>query len=255
MGTPSIIYGDYGDEKVTSSTKIGSLPLGQIMKLPDGRIYRHARSGGTALAVGTILRQGMMADSIMDQDVVVNAAAAIGAVEIDIISGSTTVTANYYQDGYLYTNLDAGLGSVYKILSHDATSTSAEVITFTLADHDELALALKAASSKVGFRQNEFASCLLNPLDSAAFKGIICGIAPVAVDASYFFWCQRRGAAVAMAGSAGIAEGERVACSSANAGSILMAAFDGTKEEQIPVGHSVAAGAAATYVLIHLELE
>ena len=69
MGIPSIIYGDYGDEKVTSSTKIGNLPLGQLMRLPDGRKYRHARSGGTALAVGQVLRQGVDNNAVLDQDV------------------------------------------------------------------------------------------------------------------------------------------------------------------------------------------
>ena len=254
MGIPSIIYGDYGDEKVTRSTKIGNLELGVTMMLPDGRLYRHAKSGGTALAVGQILRQGMISDSAQDQAVVLDASAAIGAVSIDIVSGSSTVAVDYYADGYLYTSLDAGLGSVYKIASHDATSTSAEVLTLTLADHDELKLAIKAASTEVGLRQNEFASCLLNPLDSKVFKGIICGIAPVAVDASYYFWVQRKGSAVAKVAGTAVTVGEQVYASSSEAGSILLANTGGDAEVDT-IGHSRTVGVAATYVLINLELE
>ena len=44
MSFPNVIYGDYGDEKVAQSTKIGSLPLGQLMILPDGRAFRHTRA-------------------------------------------------------------------------------------------------------------------------------------------------------------------------------------------------------------------
>jgi len=250
---PNIIYGDYGDEKVTSSTKIGSLPLGQIMMLPDGRTYRHTKSGGTALAVGTILRQGALSNSAQDQAVAMSAA-AIGAVSLDIVSGSATVVADYYADGYLYTNLSAGVGSVYKIASHDATSTSAEVITLALADNDALVLATHA-NTKIGMRQNEFGSCLINPTGSGSFQGIICGIAPIAVSAGWYFWCQRRGSAVACCGTAAVVIGEGVACSTVTAGSILQSAFDGTKEEADVIGHTLAAGGSGTYVLINLELE
>lgn len=254
MSIPSVIYGDYGDEKVTSSTKIGSLPLGQIMILPDGRTYRHAKSGGTALAVGTILRQGMIADSALDQEVVVAASAAIGISSIQITTGTELATLNYYQDGYLYTSLSAGLGSVYKIASHDATATSADTLTMILADHDELKLAIDTGT-EVGLRQNEYASCLINPAGSNAMKGIICGIAPIAVSAGWYFWVQRRGAAVAMCGSAAVVIGEGVGCSTVVAGSILQSAFDGTKEEAKVIGHTLAAGTNGTYVLINLELD
>jgi len=43
-GTPNIQYGDYGDEKVTSSTRIGGLPLGAKMVFLDGREFRHAKA-------------------------------------------------------------------------------------------------------------------------------------------------------------------------------------------------------------------
>ncbi|KKL16382.1 hypothetical protein LCGC14_2496170, partial [marine sediment metagenome] len=42
MAFPNVIYGRYGDEKVAQSTKIGGLPLGQEMVLPDGREFRHS---------------------------------------------------------------------------------------------------------------------------------------------------------------------------------------------------------------------
>ena len=68
MGSfPNIIFGAYGDEKATSSTKVHGHELGQLMVLPDGRKYRYAKSGGTALAVGTILREGAM-QALMDNN-------------------------------------------------------------------------------------------------------------------------------------------------------------------------------------------
>lgn len=254
MSIPSIIYGDYGDEKVTSSTKIGNLPLGQLMILPDGRKYRHAKSGGTTLIVGSVLRQGMIADTVMDQDVVSYAGGALGALSITLTMGGTATVANYYADGYLYTSLSAGVGSVYKIASHGAVGTDTEELEFTLADHDEIALAIDAGSTKAGLRQNEYGSCLLNPSATNAFKGIICGIAPVAVPADYYFWCQRSGVAVGQSASNSCLIGEGVSASSAEAGSIeVCSTADGELNDVI--GHSMVIGAGGTYVLIHLELE
>lgn len=254
MGIPCIIEGEFGDEKVTSSTKIGNLPLGQLMELPDGRKYRHAKSGGTTLAVGQVLRQGMISDTVMDQDVVVSVAAAAGTTTISLIMGGTTIVADYYADGYLYTNLSAGVGSVYKIKSHDATSTSAEVLEFTFVESDAVASSIVATSSKCGLRQNEYASCLINPSGTNIFKGIICGIPPVEVPANYYFWCQRSGAAVGLNAAASAVIGEAVACSTVTAGSITIAST-ADKESIDVIGHSMAVGAGASYVILNLELE
>lgn len=254
MSIPNIHYGDYGDEKVTSSTRIGNLPLGQLMVLPDGRKFRHAKSGGTALAVGTVLRQGWLADTVMDQEVTINADHAAGSVSIDIITGGTTVTANYYKDGYLYTSLSAGAGSVYKIASHDATATSAEVLTLTLEEHDSLAGSVVATSCECGLRRNEYAACLLNPTGTE-FTGMICGVPPVAVSAGYYFWCQRSGVAVGMNAAASAIVGESVTAASSEAGSITIAATGGEDPHYDVIGHGLTTGDAATYVLFNLELE
>ena len=60
MSYPNVIYGDYGDEKVAQSTKIGNLPLGQLMVLPDGRKFRHAQASATALVAGDLYQQNSM---------------------------------------------------------------------------------------------------------------------------------------------------------------------------------------------------
>jgi len=253
MGSfPNVIWGHYGDEKTAQSTKIAK-ELGTLLILPDGRKYRHAKSGGTALAVGTILRQGPLSDLVMDQDVVVAADAAIGATKVSAIMGGTSIAANYYEDGYMYTNLSAGVGSVYKIKSHIATTAAAATLEFQLHTEDPLSVAVVATSSKVGFRQNEYGNCLLNPAGSA-FLGVICGIPPVAVSAGWYFWCQRSGAAVAKASGTAMVMGEGVSCSTVEAGSLTISSTAGDEEMDV-VGHALAVGAASTYVLINLELE
>ncbi len=250
---PGMIFGDYGDEKVTSSTKIGSLPLGQLMMLPDGRKYRQAKSGGTTLVVGAALRGGFISDTVMDQDVLLASGAAIGATKVSLIMGGTTIVEDYYADGYLYTNLSAGVGSVYKIKSHIATTAGSATLEFTLYPNDSLKLAVVSASSKAGLRKNEYDDALVNPTGTT-FKGAILGIPPVEVAASYYFWVQRSGPAVGKASGTAMTLGNEVACSTVEAGSLLVANTT-TAAHNDTIGHCLATGAASTYVLINLELE
>ena len=254
MGSfPNILFGAYGDEKVTSSAKIGGHYLGQLMILPDGRKYRYAKSGGTALAVGLLLRGGVQSDTAMEQGAAVAVTAAIGAREITITSGGTTVAANFFEDGYLYTTLSAGVGSVYKIGEHvSAGAASSHVIKF--AGNDSLTLAVDTGT-KIGLQQNEYARLLINPAGTA-FKGIIAGIPPVAVSAGYYFWCQRSGPAVALAGGTAMIIGEGVSCGTAGGdiGELTVAATDDQEMNDV-IGHSMVVAAAASYAMINLELE
>ena len=256
MGSfPDVIYGDYGDEKVTSTAKIGSLPLGQSMVLPDGRKYRHSRAGSAgALLVSEVVRQGPELDLTVDQDLLTASAAAAGADKISLIMATTTMVANYYEDGYLYTNLSAGVGSVYKIKSHRASTGAADTIEFTLYPNDTLKLAVVSASSLAGVRQNEYANLIQNPTGTA-FVGIIGGIPPVAVDASSYFWVQRSGVAVGIQDAATVCvNGDRVACNSVTAGRIAEAST-ASKELLDSFSTCLATGAASTYILVELDLE
>lgn len=258
MGSfPNIIHGSYGDEKVTSSTKVGSHDLGTLMILPDGRKFRYAKSGGSALAVGLVLRQGGMYDLDLDQDVVVGTACAIGALEIglELGSASTVVVANYYEDGYLYTNLEQGLGSVYKIESHRAQTVASDTVGFMLYPSDPLKIALLAQSSKCGLQTNEYATCLVNPTGTA-FKGSYLGIPPVAVSAGWYFWVQRSGPAVGLTAGTTATIGEQVTCStiSSNDGKITISDTAGDAQMDV-IGHCLAVGSTGTYVLLNLELE
>ena len=46
--TYGTIWGDYGDEKVTSTTADLGLVIGTRLILPDGRVFRYAFSDGAS---------------------------------------------------------------------------------------------------------------------------------------------------------------------------------------------------------------
>src|SRR3990167_4254373 len=100
MAYPSVHYGNFGDEKVTSTAKINGLPLGIEMVLPDGRKAVHARIGGTT---------------------------AVGA---DRFADGWLITANSSGAG--------GQGYQYKIKTNNSSASGSTTCTLTLYETDGL---------------------------------------------------------------------------------------------------------------------
>ena len=67
MSFPNTVYGSYGDQYTSQTTKIDGLPLGTKMELPDGKIFRHCKAGGTTLSVSKLVQTE---DTVDDHDTV-----------------------------------------------------------------------------------------------------------------------------------------------------------------------------------------
>ena len=199
MSFPNIIYGDYGDEKATSSTKIGSLPLGTRMVLPDGAEYVQGRASATAMVAGN-LYQGNAGIQATDADykcsIAVASGGAAGSTTVVLTAGATTgVTVDQFQDGTLITasSVGTGVGHVYRIKSN-ASAAAGSSITINLYPTDPFKVALAAGSTTCGLREHEYFNLTLTTGDTVGV-GTLAGVAPVAVAASYYCWVQRKGRA------------------------------------------------------------
>ena len=109
------IWGDYGDEKVTGTTKLH--PYGTRMVLPDGRVFYYGQTDGAQTA-GAIC-QSAVGVANHDMDLATNTASA-GDKSVTVTLGGTAATEDQYADGYLYVNDGTGEGHNYKIRQHDA---------------------------------------------------------------------------------------------------------------------------------------
>ena len=262
MAFPSRIWGSYGDEKASQSTRIGSLPLGTRMELPDGRVFAHAKAGGTSLVAGQLQMTMAEIDTSRRYEMAVAADAAIGATSVTLTTGGSALVADDYADGYLYINDEAaaeGEGRVFKIKS-SASAAAASSAVFTLADGDTIDQALVAGSSVAGLRCNEFQNVVI--YKAGTIVGQPAGVAPVDVTASYYCWLQRRGAVGALtAATAGAVGAGAVACLETNGAFKAYVIASGTtagKERDVSIlGYwmASAAGTAGDYSLIYLQLE
>ena len=203
MAYPSVVYGSFGDEKVTSTSKIGSLPLGTRMELPDGRTFRHARVGGTALVSGK-LYEGKAAETnaIYTDATVAPNAAAINATSISITNSGTILAAGVFNDGYLWTasSVGTGVGYVYKVKSH-AAGTAASTIVINLYENDKVAVALESGTTTVGLRRNEYDLVVLT-VASTVRTNTLCGVSCSSAAASSYVWLQTKGPAAVLSDGA-----------------------------------------------------
>ena len=192
--TYGTIWGDFGDEKVTSTTADLGNTIGTRMILPDGRVFRYSFTNGAAGA-GTGV-QSSVAIANHDQGLAVNAAAAVGATTVSITFGTspdTNVTEDQYANGYLFFNTAAGSGNVYRIRQHDAADVSASPeVDINLMDGDTIIEAL-TTSSKAGLVANPYMHVIPSP--GGAQTGRTVGFAPCDVANDSYFWAQTWGEA------------------------------------------------------------
>jgi len=158
--------------------------LGYRIAFNDGRVFRYAKAGATALAPGKFCKAGVINESNC-LNKAVNAAVVVGTYAVTLQTGRAYTTC---EEGYLQINDVAGEGIMYKIKSGAANATTATYTDLVL--YDPVATALTGSSE---------GTIILNPYEQAeicsAVTDIILGVPPITVTAEYFFWVQTWGIA------------------------------------------------------------
>lgn len=187
--------------------------LGDRMVTVDGRVFRYAQAGASALVAGNLLQAPAQ---ITTHQQLTPTAAALGALSITVTLGATAATANQYAGGWAIIDTTPGLGYAYPISGHAAADASAAV-ELHLTVPIQVAL---TTASRVSLQANPYAGVIANPttMTSAAV-----GVAPFPIAASEYGWIQRGGAAGVL--------------------------IEGTPGEGLPVGpNGTTAGAVGTVV-------
>ena len=248
--TYGTIWGDFGDEKVTGSTKLH--PLGTRMVLPDGRAFRYAENAGTALHAGVVV-QAAAATAADDVDVPLAAQASVGDKTISV-TAQGTIAKDKYADGFIFINDGTGEGLVYKIASN-AAGTSSNTMVVTLYDGDTVAVATDstAASTLCGLALNTYKDVIISP---TTVSNVAVGVSTTSVTADYYCWLQTWGEAAVLVNAAGVI-GQHVRVGGAStAGGTEDMDFDGSGENEqlIGVQMNIAPTSAGDYGLIFLQI-
>ena len=221
MSFGAIQSGRYGFEKQTHSKKRAT--YGATMALPDGRVFRYVKNGGTAIGEGLVVASEAPAGN-HDDDLVVATSSTVGGLTIGITLGGTAAAKNLYAEGFIRPNLASTTPhEMYKIRSHPAIGSSGTG-TFTIDEPDGFQTVITAGTDSVGLIKSPYKDVVVAP---AAVAGRFVGVTCADLEADYFGWIQVSGIAnVKMDGTPAI--GTLVGASSNHAGQLLAVAADTT---------------------------
>ena len=247
MSFPNRIYGDFGSEKVTNTTK--KRALGTILELPDGREFKYALNGGSAISSGKLASSAAMIGN-HDMDLT-TAAASVGDTSITVTLGGTAATKDQYADGYIYTNDGTGEGQIYRIASNPAADSSA-TLAVTLASNDPVNVALDSTTLS-GLAVNPYSGIVVSP---TSITNRTLGVTATDIAANAYGFVQTKGlASVLVSGTVVAGEPLRVAgATTAGAAMALDRDGSGENEQEIGVVHNVVA-VTTDYCLAFLNID
>ncbi len=226
LGAPQDLY---------ISTSIQQSDLGATMTTGDGRHFRYAQAGGSALIAANLLQSPaqianheQLTPTAAAATIVANtgspASVSVGTnvyPTLSVTLGGTAATVNQYAGGWAVVSVDAGsgglLGQQVQIISHPAQTSTSGVLVLTLGDQLFNKI---TASAKIDLVPNPYAGLIQCPATGSLTSGP-AAVAVYPTTASYFGWVQVAGVAtVTNDAEATITVGTSVGPSDATAGAV-----------------------------------
>ena len=215
--------------------------VGAIGFTGDGRKFKYAKAGSSALVAGELLQSSV--EDTGEQSILM-AAASIGDKTVTT-ADTVTVTANQYANGYMVATSEGGTGNglYYRIKSHPAAT--AAVCTFTLYDPIKVAL---SAATQCDFVKHPLDGVIQNPTSAT---GAPVGVAFIANTGAYYCWIQVAGPGLVKSDASGaVTVGSIVTASNQTAGCVE----DGDTDTLTIVGTAITGIAQAEFGLCDLKL-
>lgn len=210
------------DARSISSTQ-GGIYLGQIAETADGRTFRYAKAGVTALDPGKLTVNADVDTNVVNKTVA--ATVAVGQVNV-LVNVAGTVVANAYQGGYFTVNDATGEGISY-LVAGNTGRTGSGTITINLAE--PLTVGLTISVSEFTLTVNPYSTLVISATDQADMP---TGVPNVTVTAAYLCWVQTGGTCAVLWDEA-VAKGLALTTGTGVAGAVE--ALDAAGEFQIGV--------------------
>lgn len=245
IGQPDIPYVAPSADPNTSTPNANTsvpTPLGAFCTAGDGRGYRFAYDGGTALVAGTLYQMNPQTTSFENQTSTGN---NVGDTTVTLGS-SLTATANQFAGGFLVVRKGAGQGQFYAIQSNLASSSAA----LTLVLDDPFVVATNS-SSVIDIYPNPYNGVVPFPTTATSAPA---GVAVTATAGTQYAWIQTLGVvAVQNDNAATISPGQGVAASVTTAGQVTKFTTSGSTPTYIGIAVTTISG--TNWGLIQLQLD
>ena len=161
--------------------------LGTLRILADGRKFRYAKAGATALSPGKMSVAADVAAAVLNKAC---PATAVGETVLTLTTASATYAEDYFKGGAMHINDEAGEGHAYPIVGSSAVSAGTSIVV-TLEEPIKVALTTSSEFTLVH-------SPWMATVESTTEESLPVGIPPVDVTAAYYYWSQTGGPAIAL---------------------------------------------------------
>jgi len=161
--------------------------LGTLRILQDGRKFRYAKAGSSALAAGKMAVAAAIATHVKDETCPTT---AVGTKVITLTCDSTTYAQDYFKGGLFSITDAAGEGHSYPINGSSAVAASTSI---TVSLDEGIRVALTTSSEYTLLNSPRMAT-----VESATEESCAVGITPIVVTAAYYYWAQTGGLAIAL---------------------------------------------------------
>ena len=207
MSFPTTIY--LSDDATKKTDSVKKWPLGTRGITSDGRVFRYALNGATALSVAHLVTRANVDNAEFSTGHYIST--ELGTITttwnyLDLYctwDESSTFQADKFADGYLVTAGSTGQGQMVRIKGNTTGvgATTSQVVTINFKEDSRLSASITTAQ-EIALFLNPYRGTLVN-LGTTCGKSILLGVAPCAVAASKYYWLQTWGPCV-MLGSAAV---------------------------------------------------
>jgi hypothetical protein len=233
----------------STTVQAGPYEVGQLVFGTNGKAFRYALAGASALVVGNLLQESAQDTQFENMAVTATSVNTNGIQTLNITNGTTTVTDNAFRGGSVsvYTAGGEAVGYEYTILGVNGTLTSGGALTVTV-DHP-IGTAW-TTSLKVNMKRSPWSGVIQAPATTQT--GIAVGVAIYPTPAAAYGWIQTHGVCAVLSDGSTFAVGSGLGTPSGTAGCVTVFAAGTT---HMLVGHSRQAAASAHAISALLQID
>lgn len=163
--------------------------FGAVGQTGDDRIFRYASVGNANIPAGTVLSTPATGANFLG--LFVNAAAPIGATQVNLTLAGTATTMDQFLEGNLDVISGTGAGTSYKLKGNSYQTATTGVVQVFLSEPLSQAL---DTTSKVNLSPNQWANLTSQvAVGSASDNPKIAGVASIPFLANQYGWIQVEG--------------------------------------------------------------
>lgn len=243
MAFPNVIHGS--EEETLNTYTAERFPVGSKMEIEDGRIFRFAEAGATALEDDELTEAVAPSANFLDEAVATLAAGVLVLTGVGSTTGNGAV--NLFRYGYVWSSTATNANPLYRIKSNILITAGATSGTITLFVPT---VAAYAAADTITYIENPWRDIIVATATTAA--GVHTGVPAIDIAANAFGWVQTRGPALVLI--AGVVVLGNPVIVSGTAGAVGPAASQTTNLTGV-IGRCIAVEATTEHGPIFLQLE